>query len=89
MVDQYPQLYVDLGVLLWLHPMEKDYAVRFLKNAKKYEVLNRVMFGSDQMVWPQAISSSIEYLNSLGFLTDKEKRMILFDNAKEFLGIEE
>jgi len=89
MMDQYPQLYVDLGVLLWLHPMEKDYAVRFLKSAKKYEVLNRVMFGSDQMVWPEAISSSIEYLNSLEFLTDAEKRMILFENAKEFLGIEE
>jgi len=87
MMDQYPQLYVDLGVILWLHPMEKDYAVKFLKSAKEYKVLNKVMFGSDQMIWPDAIESSIEFLNSMEFLTDTEKEMILYSNAKEFLDI--
>lgn len=44
------------------------------------------MFGSDQMVWPGAISRSVEFLNSMDFLTKEEKQMILYDNAKKFLG---
>nr|WP_256534156.1 amidohydrolase family protein [Lewinella sp. JB7] len=85
MMDQYPQLYADLGVLLWLHPMEKDYAVKFLESAKKYGLLDRVMFGSDQMIWPDSITASIRFLDSLSFLTEAEKRDILYHNAKRFL----
>jgi predicted TIM-barrel fold metal-dependent hydrolase len=89
MMDGYPNLYADLGVELWLHPLTKDYGVKFLKSAKVYGVLDRVMFGSDQMVWPEAISSSINFLNAMDFLTDEEKQMILYKNAGKFLGIKE
>jgi len=87
MMDGYPNLYADLGDELWLHPLTKDYATKFLKSAKEYGVLDRVMFGSDQMVWPEAITSSIDFLNSLDFLTKAEKEMILYKNAKNFLGL--
>lgn len=89
MMDGYPNLYVDLGVSLWLHPLTQDYAVRFLVSAKKYGFLDRVMFGSDQMVWPDAITQSIDYLNSLDFLTEKEKEDIFYNNAARFLKLEE
>ena len=87
MMDGYPNLYADLGVELWLHPLTKDYGTRFLKSAKEYGFLDRVLFGSDQMVWPEAISSSIDFLNAMNFLTNDEKEMILYRNAKTFLGI--
>ena len=87
MMDGYPNLYVDLGVELWLHPLTKDYGTRFLKSAKQYKFLDRVLFGSDQMVWPEAISSSIDFLNSMDFLTPVEKEMILYKNAQKFLGL--
>lgn len=35
MMDGYPNLHVDWGVSLWLHPLTQDYAVRFLKSAQK------------------------------------------------------
>jgi predicted TIM-barrel fold metal-dependent hydrolase len=89
MMDGYPNLYADLGVEMWLHPMTKDFAVKFLRSAKEYGVLDRVMFGSDQMVWPQSITSSINFLNALEFLTKEEKEMILYKNAKTFLGIKD
>src|SRR5688572_26483438 len=89
MIDGYPNLHADLGVSLWLHPLTKDYGVKFLRSAKLYGVLDRVMFGSDQMVWPEAITSSINFLNSLDFLTNSEKEMILYRNAKKFLGIKD
>lgn len=87
MMDGYPNLYADLGVELWLHPMTKDFAVRFLQSAKKYGFLDRVMFGSDQMVWPEAITNSINFLNALTFLTKDEKEMIFYKNAKRFLNL--
>lgn len=87
MMDGYPNLYADLGVEMWLHPMTKDFAVKFLKSAKEYGFLDRVLFGSDQMVWPEAITSSINFLNSLDFLSQEEKEMIFYRNAKRFLNI--
>ena len=89
MMDGYPNLYADLGVALWLHPLTKDYGTKFLKSAKEYGFLDRVLFGSDQMVWPEAITSSIDFLNSMNFLTKDEKEMILYKNAKKFLGIKD
>jgi hypothetical protein len=35
----------------------------------------------------EAITSSIDFLNSLDFLTAADKKMILYSNAKKFLGI--
>ncbi len=89
MMDGYPNLYADLGVELWLHPLTKDYGTKFLRSAKEYGFLDRVLFGSDQMVWPEAITSSINFLKSLDFLTEAEKEMILYKNAKRFLRIKD
>lgn len=89
MMDGYPNLYADLGVEMWLHPMTKDFAVKFLKSAKEYGFLDRVMFGTDQMVWPEAITSSINFLNTLDFLTKEEKELIFYNNAKKFLEIKD
>ena len=89
MMDGYPGLYADLGVELWLHPLTKDYGTKFLKSAKEYGFLDRVLFGSDQMVWPEAITSSIDFLNAMDFLTKDEKEKILYKNAKKFLGIKD
>lgn len=81
----YPNLYSGLGAMLWVEPLTQRYAKEFLSNAKQAGYLNRVMFGSDQMFWPYAIDKSINYLNSLAFLTEKDKRDILYNNAVNFL----
>jgi len=39
------------------------------------------------MVWPDAITNSIEFLNDLDFLTKEEKEMIFNKNTKKFLGV--
>jgi len=85
---QYSQLYADLGVILWVHQQPMDYAEHFLKKAKLYGLLDRVMYGSDQMVWPHAIEKSIKQLDSYDFLTDKDKRKIFYENAVKFLKLD-
>jgi predicted TIM-barrel fold metal-dependent hydrolase len=81
----YPQLYSDLGAMLWVEPLDQRYVRAFLKNAKQAGYLNRVMYGTDQMRWPYAIKKSIDFLNSIDFLTAKDKRDILYNNAARFL----
>lgn len=83
----YPQLYTDIAVLLWVEPLDQDYAIEFLKAAKRAGYLNRVMFGSDQMVWPYSIEKSIQFLNSLSFLTRQDKEDIFYNNAARFLNL--
>jgi len=85
---QYSQLYADLGVILWVHKQPMDYAENFLRKAKQYGLLDRIMYGSDQMVWPHAIEKSIKQLDSYDFLSEKDKRKIFYDNAFKFLKLE-
>ena len=47
------------------------------------------MFGSDQMFWPHATEMSVDFLNSLDFLSDTDKRGILHDNAARFLRLKQ
>lgn len=84
----YPNLYTDIAVLLWVEPLDLRYAREFLENAKHAGYLDRVMYGTDQMFWPDAIDRSLAYLESLDFLTEEEKRGILYGNAARFLRID-
>ena len=88
MMDYYHHLYTDIAVLLWVAPNPQRHVREFLANAKEAGVLNRVMFGSDQMLWPEATDLSIEFLNSLDFLTESELRDIYYNNAARFLRLE-
>jgi len=83
----YPQLYTDIAVMLWVEPNTQRSVTAFLKNAKHAGYLNKVMFGSDQMIWPYAIEKSIVFLNSLPFLTKKDKEDIFYNNAATFLNL--
>jgi predicted TIM-barrel fold metal-dependent hydrolase len=47
------------------------------------------MFGSDQMVWPEAIELAIEGVESAEFLSDREKEDIFYNNAARFFRIVE
>jgi len=49
----------------------------------------RVMFGSDQMVWPDALEAAIRSVETADFLTEDQKRDILYDNAARFLRLSE
>lgn len=83
----YPSVYVDLGVILWWDKPEMDFAEAFLRKAKRYGFINRIMFGSDQMVWPHAIEKSIKKLDSYDFLSEEDKRNIFYNNAVKFLDL--
>ena len=49
----------------------------------------RIMFGSDAAMWPQVIGIGIEAIESADFLTEEQKRDILYNNAVRFLRLDE
>ncbi len=48
----------------------------------------RIMFGSDQMIWPDAIGKAIERIESAPFLTPSQKRDIFYNNAVRFFKLD-
>jgi predicted TIM-barrel fold metal-dependent hydrolase len=83
MLYQHPQLHVDVGVIVWSQPRPAFY--RYLQAIVDAGFIERVMFGSDQMVWPGVIERSIKVINEAPFLNASQKRAILYDNAARFL----
>ena len=86
LMTMYPHVYVDIGALSWT-PIAGDLLEPFLIEVKRRRMLDRVMFGSDQMRWPEAIALAIDRVNRLDFLTVEEKAHIFYDNAAKFLGL--
>ena len=79
----YPNVYVDIGVIVATQPRPAFY--RFLRGIVEAGFGTRVMFGSDQMVWPGLIERSIEVIEEAPFLSDEQKRDIFYHNAARFL----
>jgi hypothetical protein len=80
-LNVYPQVYADLSAIDWLEPGFPSY----LKELIRYGFAKRIMFGSDQMTWPDAIGRAVEAIGKAGFLTAEQKRDILYNNAARFL----
>lgn len=83
MMYQYPQLYGDLSTITWIIPRSAFYD--YLKRLIEAGLGKRLMFGSDQMRWPEMIGKAIEAIEEADFLTEDQKRDILFNNAARFL----
>lgn len=89
MMHMYPDLYVDIAVANWVMPFMQRALKDFLVEALARGYGDRILYGSDQMVWPSAISMSIEHVKNVDYLTEQQKRDILFENAVRFLGLSE
>ena len=82
-LNVYPQVYVDMSVMDWLWPREGF--ISYLKGLIEHGFEKRIMFGSDQMTWPDAIGLAVETIEKADFLSADQKRDILYSNAARFL----
>ena len=83
----HPQVYVDVGVIVFTQPRPAFY--RFLQGLVDAGFGERILFGSDQMVWPGVIERSIAVIEEAPFLSEGQKRDILYNNAARFLRLSE
>ena len=79
----HPQVYVDVGAIIVMLPRAEFR--RYLQRIVEAGFGKRVMFGSDQMVWPGVIERALSEIESAPFLSAAQKRDILYNNAARFL----
>src|SRR5690606_12749060 len=83
MMTQYPQLHADVSTISWVIPRAAFYG--HLEALVRAGLGKRLMFGSDQMRWPEKIAEGIAAIEAAPFLTEEQRRDILHDNAARFL----
>lgn len=79
----HPQVFVDVAQNDWGFPRAHFYS--HLRRLVDAGFGKRILFGSDQMIWPRTIDVAIDTIEQAPFLTAAQKRDILFENAARFL----
>jgi len=82
----YRQIYMDISAIDWLLTREEFHA--YLQRLMQARLGDRIMFGTDQMIWPDAVGMSVDAVESATFLTEAQKRDIFFNNAARFLRLD-
>jgi hypothetical protein len=82
----YRQVYMDISAINWLLTREEFHA--YLQRLMQARLGKRIMFGTDQMIWPDAVGMSVDAIESATFLTEAQKRGIFFENAARFLRLD-
>ena len=89
----HPNVYADVSTFSWVISREAFYYYfeRLMKSAALIwygdglPIAKRLMFGSDQMTWPETIEWAVDAIESAPFLSEEQKRDIFYNNAKRFL----
>lgn len=79
-------VYVDVAGLIWSYPIKE--VNRYIERIVDAGFEDRVMFGTDQLIWPKLMSYSISIIQNADYLTPQEKRDILYNNAARFLRLD-
>jgi predicted TIM-barrel fold metal-dependent hydrolase len=79
-------VYVDLAGLIWSYPLKE--VNRYIERLVDAGFQDRVMYGTDQLVWPKLMAYSIGIIQNADYLTPGQKRDILYNNAARFLRLE-
>lgn len=82
----YPSVYTDTGAITHVAPPEHFY--RYYGALIDAGLGERIMFGSDQMGWPQSIGYSVDVIRNAPW-DEQTKRDILYNNAARFLRLTE
>jgi len=80
-------VYVDLAGFIWSYPLEE--INEYLRRLVQAGFGKRIMYGTDLLVWPKLIETSIGVIENANYLSFEQKRDILFNNAVRFFRLDE
>jgi hypothetical protein len=80
-------VYVDVAGLIWSYPAKE--VNHYIRRIVEAGFEDRVMFGTDQMVWPKLMATSESVIQNADYLTPQQKRDILYNNAARFLRLDQ
>lgn len=79
-------VYVDVAGLIWSYPAKE--VNTYIQRIVEAGFEDRVMFGTDQLIWPKLMAFSISVIQNADYLTPQQKRDILYNNAARFLRLD-
>lgn len=79
----HPQVYIEPSMAINVETRAAFY--RFLRPIIEAGYGDRVMFGSDQIIWPGLIEVAVRSIEEAPFLSAEQKRDIFYNNAARFL----
>lgn len=79
----HPQVYIEPSMAINVETRAAFY--RFLRPIIEAGYGDRVMFGSDQIIWPGLIEAAVRSIDEAPFLSTAQKRDIFYNNAARFL----
>jgi len=79
-------VYVDVAGMIWSYPLAEvnDYIKRLVQAGFE----KRIMYGTDLMIWPKLLETSIGVIENANYLSYDQKRDILFNNAVRFFRLD-
>lgn len=80
-------VFLDISGFIWSYPQEEIHAT--IKRIIQAGFGKRIMYGTDFIAWPKMIEASISLIQNASYLTEEQKRDILYNNAARFLRLDE
>ncbi len=87
LMQQFPHVYAETGVMQTV--MTRGGYEEFLRRAIDAGLGKRIMYGTDQMIWPGMISRSLDLVEATDALTPEQKRDFLYNNAVRFFRLDD
>jgi predicted TIM-barrel fold metal-dependent hydrolase len=75
-------VYVDLAGFIWSYPLEEIHM--YLRRLVQAGFGKRILYGTDLMMWPELLETSIGVIENANYLSEDQKRDIFFNNAIRF-----
>jgi hypothetical protein len=80
-------VYVDLAGFIWSYPLAEIHA--YTKRLVQAGFGKRIMYGTDLMIWPKLLETSIGVIENANYLSEDQKRDIFYNNAVRFFNLDE
>jgi len=80
-------VYVDISGLIWSYPLDEVHY--YIKRLVQAGFEKRIMYGTDLFFYPRMIEGSMSIIEHAQYLSEDQKRDILFNNAARFFRLDE
>jgi predicted TIM-barrel fold metal-dependent hydrolase len=75
-------VYVDISGFIWSYSLDEVHY--YIKRLVQAGFGKRIMYGTDFMLWPRLFETSMGVIEHAQYLSEEQKRDILFNNAVRF-----
>ncbi|WP_121355618.1 amidohydrolase family protein [Flavisolibacter nicotianae] len=80
-------VYVDIAGMIWSYPLAE--VNEYIRRMVQAGFGKRIMYGTDLMIWPKLLETSLGVIENANYLSTDQKRDILFNNAVRFFRLDE